>query len=56
MVVTAGPEQIDSAYNENWIFKRIAMIQTALIAMVFTSTIRNKNKLVSVSPQIPKDI
>ena len=32
MVMTAGPEQIDSPYHESWILKRITMIQTALIA------------------------
>ena len=31
MVMTAGPEQTDSAYQEAWILKQIAMIQTALI-------------------------
>ena len=31
MVMTAGPEQIDSPFHEAWILKRIAMIQTALI-------------------------
>ena len=31
MVITAGPEQIDSPYHESWILERIAMIQTALI-------------------------
>ena len=31
MVITAGPEQTDSPFHETWIFKRIAMIQTALI-------------------------
>ena len=30
MVLTAGPEQTDSAFHETWILKRIAMIQTAL--------------------------
>ena len=30
MVMTAGPEQTDSPFHENWIMKRIAMIQTAL--------------------------
>ena len=31
MVMTAGPEQTDSTYNEAWILKRIAMIERALI-------------------------
>ena len=31
MVMTAGPEQIDSPYHEAWILKRVAMIQMALI-------------------------
>ena len=31
IVITAGPEQIDSPFHETWILKRIAMIQTALI-------------------------
>ena len=30
MVMSAGPEQIDSPYHEAWILKQIAMIQTAL--------------------------
>ena len=30
MVMTAGPEQTDSLYNEAWILKRFAVIQTAL--------------------------
>ena len=31
MVMTAGPEQTDSPFDEAWILKRITMIQTALI-------------------------
>ena len=31
MVRKAGPEETDSTFHEAWIFKRIAMIQTALI-------------------------
>ena len=31
MVMTAGPEQTDLPFDETWILKRIAMIQTALI-------------------------
>ena len=31
MVMTVGPEQVDSLYHETWILKPIAMIQTALI-------------------------
>ena len=31
MVMTAEPGQTDSPYQEAWILKRIAMIQTALI-------------------------
>ena len=31
MVMRAEPEQTDSPFNEDWILKRIAMIQTALI-------------------------
>ena len=31
MVMTAGPEQIDLPHNQAWSFKRISMIQTALI-------------------------
>ena len=31
MVTTSGLEQTDSPIHEAWIFKRIAMIQTALI-------------------------
>ena len=31
MLMTGGPEQNDSPFNEAWILKRIAMIQTALL-------------------------
>ena len=31
MVMTAGPEQTDSPFQETWILNRIAMIQTALV-------------------------
>ena len=34
MVMAAGPEQTDSPFHETWIWKRIAMIQTALIGPV----------------------
>ena len=30
MVMKAGSEQVDSAYHEAWILKRIGMIRTAL--------------------------
>ena len=30
-IMAAGPEQVDLRYHEEWILKRIAMIQTALI-------------------------
>ena len=32
MVMTAGPEQFDSTYHEEWIFLKTAMIQAALIS------------------------
>ena len=31
MVMTAGPEQIDSSFHEAWILKRISMSQMALL-------------------------
>ena len=31
LLMTAGPEQVDSPYNESWSLKQVAMLQTALI-------------------------
>ena len=46
MAMTAGPEKTDSPYHEDWILKRIAMMQMALIgpAQQWYSHLPLKNK------------